>query len=93
MKEELRDNGRLQHIIVAIKNIYEFVEGISFEEYCSNTIMKFAVIKNLEIVGQDSCKLSKEFKTQHAEINWKDITKMRRILPVNSNSAITDEKI
>ena len=46
MREKSRDNGRLEHIIEAIDNVFEFVEGITFDEYRSNKMMRFAVVKN-----------------------------------------------
>ena len=92
MRERLRDDGRLQHIVEAIKNIYEFLEGVTFEEYCSNKMMRFAVVKNLEIVGEASYMLSKELKEQHAEIEWKDIISMRHIF-VHGYYNIMDKRV
>jgi uncharacterized protein with HEPN domain len=62
MRETLRDNDRLRHILEAICNIFEFIEGLSFEDYCSNKMLRFAVVKNLGIVGEATYLLSKEFK-------------------------------
>jgi len=92
MREQLRDDGRLQHIVKAIKNIYEFLEGVTYDEYCNNKMMRFAVVKNLEIVGEASYMLSKEFKGQHTEINWRKIIKMRHIL-VHGYYNILDEEV
>jgi len=92
MREKLRDNGRLEHIIEAIDNIFEFVGGITFDEYRSNKMMRFAVVKNLEIIGEASYKLTNEFKAQHAEIEWKDIISMRHIL-VHGYYQIRDEEV
>ena len=52
MREKPRDNDRLNHMIEAIDNIFEFVEGKSFEIYKNDKILRFAVIKNLEIIGE-----------------------------------------
>ena len=46
MREKLRNIDRLNHIIEAIDNIYEFIEGKSFEVYKNDKILRFAVIKN-----------------------------------------------
>lgn len=40
----------------------------------------FAVLKNVEIIGEASYMLSSEFKEAHSEIPWKDIIKMRHVL-------------
>ena len=92
MREKLRDSGRLEHIIEAIDNAFEFVNGVTFDEYRSNKMMRFAVVKNLEIVGEASYMLSKDFKAQHAEIEWKKIIAMRHLL-VHGYYHISDEEI
>jgi len=52
MREKPRDKERLLHIIEAIDNIFEFIENKSFESYQSDKILRFAIIKNLEIVAK-----------------------------------------
>ena len=52
MREKPRGNDRLNHMIEAIDNIFEFIDGKSFENYKSDKILRFAIIKNLEIVGE-----------------------------------------
>jgi uncharacterized protein with HEPN domain len=52
MREKPSDNERLNHMIEAIDNILEFVQGKSFDTYKHDKILRFAVIKNLEIVGE-----------------------------------------
>ena len=52
MREKPRDKERLLHIIEAIDNITEFIDDKSFETYKNDKILRFAVVKNLEIVGE-----------------------------------------
>lgn len=92
MRDKPRDRERLLHIIEAIDNILEFVEGISFESYKSNKILKFAVIKNLEIIGEASHLLTKEFKQQNNSVQWNDMIAMRHVL-VHGYYQIRDEII
>jgi uncharacterized protein with HEPN domain len=80
MREKIKDKGRLEHILDAIDKALEFTENVNFEEYKRNTILRFAVVKCVEIVGEASYKLSNEFRTQHPEIEWRDIISMRHIL-------------
>jgi uncharacterized protein with HEPN domain len=54
--------------------------------------LRFAVIKNLEIIGEASYLLTKEFKSRHDSIEWKDIIGMRHIL-VHGYYQISDEII
>jgi uncharacterized protein with HEPN domain len=80
MRETVRDKGRLEHILQAIDNILEFTENIDYEDFIANKMLKFAVIKNIEIIGEASYKLTKEFCQEYKEIEWDIIVKMRHIL-------------
>jgi uncharacterized protein with HEPN domain len=90
MREKLKDNTRLLHILEAIDNIFEFIKGVSFEEYKSNKILRFALIKNLEIIGEAAYLITKDFRQSHPEIEWKLIIGMRHIL-VHGYYRIKDE--
>jgi uncharacterized protein with HEPN domain len=65
MREKIRDKSRLEHIIKSIDYIIDFTKGIDFEEFKKDMKLQFAVVKNIEIIGEASYKLSKEFREQH----------------------------
>ena len=90
MREKPRDKERLLHIIEAIDNIFEFVENKSFATYQSDKILRFAVIKNLEIVGEAAYLLTKDFKQKNSSVEWAEIIGMRHIL-VHGYYQIKDE--
>jgi uncharacterized protein with HEPN domain len=90
MREKPKDRERLLHIIEAIDNIVEFVERKSFVEYKNDKMLRFAVIKNLEIIGEASYLLTKDFKIKHNSVEWNDIIGMRHIL-VHGYYQIKDE--
>jgi uncharacterized protein with HEPN domain len=56
------------------------VENISFVNYLNTKILRFEVIKNLEIIGEAAYLLTKDFKTQHQSVEWNEIIGMRHIL-------------
>ena len=68
MREKPKDINRLSHIIEAIDNLFEFTKDISFEEYKNNKILRFAIIKNLEIIGEAAYLLTTALKANHPEI-------------------------
>ena len=80
MRERIKDKGRLLHILDAIEKAIKFTENVSYEEYVANTLLKYAVVKCVEIVGEASYKLTKELREQYAEIEWNKIIAMRHIL-------------
>ena len=92
MREKPKDINRLSHIIEAIDNLFEFTKGISFDEYKGNKILRFAVIKNLEIIGEAAYLLTNEFKEKHPEVEWKVIIGMRHVL-VHGYYQISDEMV
>lgn len=90
MREKPKDNTRLQHILEAINNIFEFTNGVSFENYKTNKMLRFAVIKNLEIIGEAAYLLTIPFKENHPEVEWEPIICMRHVL-VHGYYQIRDE--
>ncbi|MCD4793008.1 MAG: DUF86 domain-containing protein [Bacteroidales bacterium] len=80
MREQIRDKERLNHIIESIDNIFEFTENLKFTDFENNKMLKFAVIKNLEIIGEASNLLTKELKEKHNKIQWHLIIGLRNVL-------------
>ena len=80
MREPDRDPGRIRDIIEAANNIASFTEGYSQEELAVDKLRYFAVVKNVEIIGEAAYMLSLEFKETHREIPWDDIIRMRHVL-------------
>ena len=80
MREPERDLGRLQDIIQAANHIAAFTEGYSHEELRVDKLRYFAVVKNVEIIGEAAYMLSLTFKESHSEIPWNDIIRMRHVL-------------
>jgi len=92
MREKPKDNERLLHMLEAIDNIFEFVAGKTFDSYRKDKILRFAIIKNLEIIGEAAYLLTKDFKSKNDSVEWNDIIGMRHIL-VHGYYQIKDEII
>jgi len=71
---------RLTHILESIAEIQSYTSGRSFEEFCDNSMMRFASIKQMEIIGEAANHISDETKNKFSEIEWRQITGMRNIL-------------
>ncbi len=80
MREQVRDKGRLEHILQSIDYIFEFTKNVNFDEFETNAMLRFAVIKNLEIIGEAGYKLTVEFREKHPEVEWKLIIGLRHVL-------------
>lgn len=46
MREPVRDQGRLRHILGAIDNVLEFMEGKTTADLRQDRILFYAVVKN-----------------------------------------------
>lgn len=64
----------------SLNNITEFLEGKTAEDFLLDKLLYFAIVKNLEIIGEASYMLSLEFKENHPMTSWKDMIGMRHIL-------------
>ena len=80
MREKIRDKGRLEHILESIANVIEFTENVTYEDFINNKMLRFAVVKNLEIIGEASYKITKNFIGNHPEIEWTVIIDLRHVL-------------
>ena len=80
MREQIRDRSRLEHILDAIEKALEFTKNVNFDDYKANVLLRYGVVKCVEIVVEASYKLTKEFREEHPEIEWRDIISMRHIL-------------
>lgn len=67
----------VKHIHDAILKIEEYTETIDYEDFIKQTLIQDGVIRQIEIIGEASKKLSADFKKEHPHIPWKDIAGMR----------------
>lgn len=70
----------ISHIFESIISIEKYTNGMSFEEFEKDQKTIDAVIRNFEIIGEASNKLSKEFRERYPEVPWKSIIGLRNIL-------------
>ena len=80
MREKPKDYGRLLHISASLQNISEFLEDKTQEDFSNDKLLYYAVVKNVEIIGEAAYMLTSEFKDAHPDTSWKDIVRMRHIL-------------
>ena len=92
MREAIKDRGRLEHMLSAIDNVEEFTQDISLDDFVKSKVLFFAVVKNIEIVGEATYMLTKEYKQSHQSVPWLVIEKMRHVL-VHGYYTISPEKV
>ena len=80
MREPLKDRERLQHMIAAIDRILRYAEGKSYEDLVNDDMMYYAVVKNIEIIGEAANMVTTEFQTTHPDTPWKMVKGMRNYI-------------
>jgi len=62
MRSELGDKARALHIYESIIEIESYVGDCGLSDFIENSMMRFACIKQLEIIGEASNQVSEEVK-------------------------------
>ncbi len=79
MRDKSGDKARLLHILDAITEIEDYLNSADIETFLDNSMMRFASIKQLEIIGEASNHISEDTKTQFSNIEWNQIIAMRNV--------------
>jgi uncharacterized protein with HEPN domain len=61
----------------AISSIEEYTQGINYKKFLKNHLVQDGVIRQIEILGEATKKISPEIKNKIPDIPWKDIAGMR----------------
>ena len=79
MKAARKDAARLQDILDAITSIerHPLTDRVAFDE---DELLRFFVLKHVEILGEAIFKISDELKSRHPEVPWSKVEKTRHIL-------------
>lgn len=70
----------LDDIIEACEKILSYTEGINFEYFCGDELLREFVIRKIEIIGEACRSLDKEFVESHPEIPVREASDMRNKL-------------
>jgi uncharacterized protein with HEPN domain len=79
MRGKSGDKVRLQHISDAILEIESYVVNSDFSDFMANSMMRYACIKQLEIIGEASNHVSAETKLKFSGIEWSQIVGIRNV--------------
>lgn len=80
MVPEDRDEALLLDIINALRDIQGFVEGVDFLEFDNDKMLRYAVERQLIVVGEAAKRLSDSLKSATPSVPWSAIIGLRNIL-------------
>lgn len=92
MHNKLDDSIRLQHIIDAILEIENYITNKSFDDFYLDSMMFNATVRQLEIIGEASNKLSETFLFNHSDIPWAKMIGLRNVL-IHNYFGVDDKMI
>jgi uncharacterized protein with HEPN domain len=74
---ERDDSIYLQHILDAISRIEEYLHDIDEEAFQEQYLIQDGVVRQLEIIGEATKRLSHKVRVKCPNVPWKDIAGMR----------------
>jgi len=80
MPADKDDLAYLWDMVTAANAVVAFVQGRTLAEYVANLMLRSAVERQVEIIGEAARRVSKEFQDAHPEIPWRLIQAQRHVL-------------
>jgi uncharacterized protein with HEPN domain len=67
----------LHHILDAMVKAEEYLQGLDEAAFSRNTLVQDGVIRQIEIIGEATKRLSVELRSLYSHVPWEDIAGMR----------------
>lgn len=74
------DSIYIEHILNSINSIQEYISGLSLEIFLEDRKTQDAVVRQFEIIGEASKRISSDFQDNHPNIPWSEMAGMRDVL-------------
>ena len=90
MLPEERDQALVLDIISAAEDILGFIKGYDYESFSENKMLRYAVERQLQVIGEAAKGLSDSFRSSLPEIPWKAVIGLRNIIAHDYGEILTE---
>jgi len=73
MSKDKEDRAYLWDMLAAARTVSEFIQGKTLKDYQENLMLRSAVERQVEIIGEAARKVSRIFKVENPQIPWRPI--------------------
>lgn len=92
MPLEEHDKAYLWDMLDAALAIQEFIRDKGPQDYLTNRMLRGAVERHIEIIGEAARRVSEELKREHPEVPWRSMIGQRNVL-AHEYGEVRHEKI
>ena len=86
-----RDEALLLDILIAVRRVLKYMQGISRADFKKNEMLQDAVTRPLEIIGEAAGQVSEDYREAHVDIPWHKMIGMRNRLIHEYSVSITGQ--
>lgn len=80
MRPEERDIAFLWDVREAARDVADFTRGAIYAEFTSRKVLRYAVKRQITVIGEAARRVADSFKKAHPEIPWTSIIGQRNVL-------------
>jgi len=74
------DSIYIDHILHSIKLILDYISDKDHDSFSIDSRTQDAVVRQLEIIGEATKRISKDFRDKNPQVPWSEMAGMRDIL-------------
>ena len=90
MPPEERELSYLWDMREAASEIVSFTQGVKFADFEKNKILRYAVERQLLVIGEAANHISPQYRSKHPEISWPKLVALRNVLAHEYGETLTN---